>query len=104
MGLFFNAGTGTGKASFAMPQGKFKGPKAQIPGKKKANKATKTDKNTLRKGSFKIAPKKKKLREANSVKKGLEQAIRVCIEDELTQKTKALEPKALAMLKNKPSS
>ncbi|XP_005102483.1 UPF0390 protein zgc136864 [Aplysia californica] len=86
-----------------MAQGKFKAPKQHVPGKKKDKKASK-QKFGLKKGSLNIAPKKKRLQEAASVKKGLEKGIRVCIEEELTQKTRSLEPKALAMLKTTAST
>ena len=88
-----------------MPQGKFKASKTQVPGKKKLNKASKAGKQgATKKGKFDIAPKKKRLLQANAVKKGLEKGIRVCIEDELGNKTRALEPKALNMLKGASTS
>jgi len=88
-----------------MPQGKFKASKTQVPGKKKVNKASKTAmQGATRKGKFDIAPKKKRLLQASSVKRGLERGIRVCIEEELGNKTRALEPKALNMLKGASTS
>ncbi|BFZ18240.1 hypothetical protein BsWGS_21279 [Bradybaena similaris] len=80
-----------------MAQGKFKNPKIQVPGKN--DKGKRKQKVVIKKGAMKIAPKKQKLIEAAKLKKNLEKGIRACIEDELTAKTVALEPRSLSMLK-----